>query len=307
MTRIAIVGPGAVGGFFAAHLAAVGHDVLSCARRPFDRYVVESDELPVDVAARVVIEPEAVDGHADWVLVGVKAHQTAAAAPWLDRLCGPGSTVVVLQNGVEGVARLSPLAHGAEVIPTVVYCGTELLAPGHIRHRRGRTLIVPERPSSHRFAALFERSPARVEVTSSYVTEAWRKLGTNVATNGITALTGRSLMVLREPGMPELVVRILEECWAVARAEGASLGPEDVSALVDRLTAGLRGGTSMLYDRRAGHPTEHDALYGAVIRAGSRHGIPTPFAETMAALIAAGDQRDGAREDDAETDRPGRS
>jgi 2-dehydropantoate 2-reductase len=53
------------------------------------------------------------------------------------------------------------------------------------------------------------------------------------------------------------------------------------------------GATSMYYDRMAGRPTEHDALYGAVVRAGARHGIPTPFAETVAALLAGGDEADG--------------
>ena len=43
------------------------------------------------------------------------------------------------------------------------------------------------------------------------------------------------------------------------------------------------------HERLAGRPTEHDALYGAVIRAGARHGIATPFAETVSALLAAGD------------------
>jgi 2-dehydropantoate 2-reductase len=43
----------------------------------------------------------------------------------------------------------------------------------------------------------------------------------------------------------------------------------------------------MLYDRLAGRPLEYDAIYGAVVRAGARHGIPTPLSETMAALLAA--------------------
>lgn len=290
MASIAIVGPGAVGGFFAAHLAANGHDVLSCARRPFDRYVVESDDAPVDVPAHVVTDPGAIDSRpVDWVLVGVKSHQTAGAAPWLDRLCGPASTVVALQNGVEAEERLAELVSGAEVIPTVVYCGAELLAPGRIRHHRASTLIAPERPSSHRFADLFDGSPAKVAVTDAFVTEAWRKLGANVVANGITALTRRSMLVLQDPGMAELATRILEECWAVARAEGARLGSSDVADLVGRYSRGITGGTSMLYDRLAERPTEHDALYGAVVRAGARHGIPTPIAETMATLIAAGD------------------
>lgn len=291
MTRVAIVGPGAVGGFFAAQLTAAGRDVVSCARRSFDRYVVESELAPVAAPAHVVTDPAALEGGpVDWVLVGVKAHQTPGAIPWLDRLCGPASTVVVMQNGVEGEERLGPLVHGAEVVPAVVYCGAELIAPGHIRHGASGTLIVPDRPAARRLAELFAGSAARVKVSESYVTDAWRKLGINVVANGITALTRRPMTVFQDPGIARLGIALLDECWTVARAEGAELGRQDAIAFVDGVrNQPVRSGTSMLYDRLAGRPTEHDAIYGAVIRAGARHGIATPYAETIDALVAAGD------------------
>ena len=80
---------------------------------------------------------------ADWVLVGVKAHQTAGAASWFDALCGPATKVVAMQNGIEAVERLAPLVNGAEVVQAVVYCGAELVAPGHIDHSEMGRLIVP--------------------------------------------------------------------------------------------------------------------------------------------------------------------
>src|SRR5688572_2188929 len=139
MPRIAVVGVGSVGTFFAAHLAAAGHDVLACARRPFDTYRVESAEAPVTGPANVATGPAAVTGGPyPWLLVAVKAHQTVDAAPWFDRLCGPdspgrpASIVVAVQNGVEAVERFTPLVHGATVVPAVVYCGAELQEPGRI-------------------------------------------------------------------------------------------------------------------------------------------------------------------------------
>ena len=71
-----MVGPGSVGAFFAAHLAATGRDIVACARRPFDEYVIESPSMPARAPARVVTEPSDVDDTADWVLVAVKSHQT---------------------------------------------------------------------------------------------------------------------------------------------------------------------------------------------------------------------------------------
>lgn len=289
MADVAVVGPGSVGSFFAAQLIAAGVPVLSCARRPFDRYVIESEVAPLDVPAAVVTDPGAVDAPVSWVLLTVKAHQTESARPWLDRLCGPGTRLVVIQNGVEQHERGRAVANGATVIPSVVYCAAELVAPGHVRHHASSSLHVPAGADADALVDLFAPTVCTVHPTERWSRAAWFKLGMNVAVNGITALTLRRLDVLGDPGIDEVVRRILMECWTVAEAEGAGLGPDDVPEAVDGLLANASptGGTSMFYDRCAGRPLEHDALYGAVVRAGRRHGIPTPLHDTLVALLGA--------------------
>jgi 2-dehydropantoate 2-reductase len=294
MSRVAVVGPGSVGTFFAAHLAAAGNDVVACARRPFREYVVDSPESPVRAPAHVVTDPDELAGPADWVLVTVKAHHTDGAAPWLHQLCRASTKVVVIQNGVEGAERVAPHAGDAEVVPAVVYCGAELLEPGHIAHRQDGTLILPDIPTGHQVVELFVGTPAVVRATDRYLTDAWRKLGLNVMFNGITALTMRPISVVSRPGVADVARQLLHETWAVARAEGADLSVEAVDELVDGFQQFRDAGpTSMLQDRRAGRPTEHDALYGAVVRAGRRHGIPTPLCAVFDALLAAGDPEAG--------------
>lgn len=289
MVDVAVVGPGSVGSFFAAQLTAAGVDTLACARRPFARYLIESTVAPVDAPAHVITDPRSVEAPVPWVLLTVKAHQTEAARPWLDRLCGDGTRLVVVQNGVEQAERGRSVAGPATVLPAVVYCATELLAPGHVRHHVSSSLHVPADADADRLVDLFAATVCRVHPTDRWSTAAWQKLGMNVAVNGITALTTRRLDVLGEAGIADVVRGVLTECWTVARAEGAELGPDDVSAAVEGLLAHANpaGGTSMLYDRLAGRPLEHDALYGAVVRAGRRHGIPTPMHETFAALLGA--------------------
>jgi 2-dehydropantoate 2-reductase len=290
MTRIAVVGPGGVGGFFAAHATANGHDVLSCARRPFTEYVIESARAPTRQPATVLTDPDQVTETYPWVLVGVKAHQTEGAAGWLDRLCGPDTVVVALQNGVEAIDRLTPFVNGATIIAAVVYCGAELPAPGHVIHSSAGHLFVPVQPETARLAELFEGSSAQIRPTDDYLDQLWRKLGTNVVVNGITALTDRGINVIAEPMVAALATRVLEEAWTVARAEGADLGADQIAPLIETLGSVPDGAsTSMHQDRRAGRPTEWDALYGAVIRIGATHGIPTPIHETLAALLSAGD------------------
>ena len=120
------------------------------------------------------------------------------------------------------------------------------------------------------------------------VSAAWRKLLGNLAANPITALTMRRIDVLRDPDVAALARRVLEEGLAVARADGAQLGPEDIEAelrMYARVNPG--GGSSMLYDRLAGRPLEHEYIIGEVVRRAERHGIPVPLNRALLTLLRA--------------------
>lgn len=287
MSRIAVVGPGSVGVFFAGHLAAAGHDVVACARRPFDRYIIESREFPLDLPATVITDPGQVSEPAPWVLLCVKAHQTEGAAGWLEALCSSETTVLVVQNGIEH-DRAQPFVNGATLLPTVVYCGAELHAPGHIKHVSAGHLFVPNEPHPTDLVELFEGSDAEVRPRDDFVTEQWRKLGLNVVLNGLTALTNREMDVIGEASLRLVAIDMLRECWQVAGADGADLDPDDAAGLIDQVISAVRGGgTSMLYDTRAGRPTEHDAIQGALLRRADRHGIDTPTVRVVHALLDA--------------------
>ena len=276
MASVAVVGPGSVGVFFAGHLAAAGHDVTACARRPFERYVIESPESPLDHPANVLTDAAEVSAPVEWVLLAVKAHQTAGAQDWLAALCDSTTRVLVVQNGIEH-DRANEYTNGADTIPTVVYCGAELLEPGHIRHSSSGFLMVPDQPHGSDMLALFEGSEAEVRPTSNFVTHKWRKLSLNVMANGLTALTGRTMAVLAEAPIRSMAISLLRECWTVAQADGADLDPEEATALVDGIIASGRDtGTSMLYDTRAGRPTEHDAIHGSALRRAEALDIDVP-------------------------------
>ena len=284
---VAVVGSGSVGGFFGAQAWMAGNSLSICVRVAFDRLVVESNGRTIEVDAPIHTDPADVAAH-DWVFIATKAHHTASAAPWLKSLCGPDTVIVVLQNGVEHVERVTPFAGEAEVLPAVVRYGGEAIAPGHIRHYTYGYLFVPEEPSGARLVELFRGSDVEVHPTARFLEEAWSKLATNVAANSIPALTQQRFPVLRRPDIAELARGLMRECAAVARAEGVDLPDSLPVSEVERL-AGLPDnvGVSMLYDRLAGRTLEYDALNGAVVRAGERHGVPTPLNKAMVALLGA--------------------
>lgn len=290
---VLVIGPGAIGSFFATHLLECGdHRVVLAARTPFDELVLETGGHELRHRPPVLTDPAQLpthlDGPADWVLLATKAHQTPAVAGWLRAAVGPGTTVAVLQNGVEHEARVRPFVGDAPVLPAVVYCGAEVLAPGHVVHRTNGLLIVPEGDVGRRLAALYEGTGARVRLVDDFTSAAWQKLCSNVVANGLTALTGRRMEVFTDPSVAAEARAVARECLAVARAEGATLDDGYPGLLADGLAAmPADSGSSMLYDRLAGRPLEADALYGAVLRAAERHGIEVPRHRLLAALLGA--------------------
>jgi 2-dehydropantoate 2-reductase len=280
--RVAVVGPGAVGATMAAVAARAGAELVVCGRTAYERLVVEGS-IEQTVPGPVVTDPAALDGPVDVLLLAVKAHQTAAAAPFLRALCGDGTIVVVLQNGVEQRELAGPHVGGAVVVPAVVWFPAETIGPGHVRLRGAPRVLLPDEPPAHTVAALLEG----VEVTADFVTEAWRKLTVN-AVAGLMAVTGRRAAIFRRADVAALARALALECLAVARAEGADLGDEVAAELLDWFAELPEdAGTSILADREAGRPLEWDARNGVVARRGAAHGLPTPVSDVIVPLLAA--------------------
>jgi 2-dehydropantoate 2-reductase len=286
--EVAVIGAGAVGTVAASAAEQAGASVVICARSPAaEPLVLEVDGQERHVKAPVICDV-AEARPVDWVLLATKAQQTAQARPWLARLCRPGTVVVVLQNGIDHVERVAPLADGATVLPAVVYVASERVAPGRVVHRRGSRVEVPAGPVGRAFAELLYGSWLEIVEKPDFRTAAWRKMLGNIVGNTLTAVTGRRMGVLCDPEIRELARVLVSEAVAVGIAEGAKLGPDDVSATLafcDQF--GEQDGSSMLYDRLAGRELENELLSGAITRLGRRHGVPTPANQAMYALIGA--------------------
>ncbi len=282
---IAIVGGGGIGGYIAGALHRGGHRPTLCLRTPFDRLdIVENGETRrVDVP--LATDPAAV-GPVRWVLLTTKAQDVASAAPWIHALASTGTTVAVIQNGIDHVRRVAPhLPAGATALPTIIYCAVERTAPGRIVHHSNARMHVPATEEGTAFAALFAGSGFTIVREDDFVTAAWRKLLSNAVGNPITALALRRMTVFADASMRRFGSDLMAEVVAVARAEGAKITREDGERVLDGYGRMGLAGTSMLYDRLAGRPLEHAHLTGSVVDAADRHGIPVPLNRAVLALL----------------------
>ena len=149
--------------------------------RPPRRRPPRSSSCPAASARRsrapVLADPSR-GAPADWVLLAVKTHQTAGAADWLRALCGPGTVVAVLQNGVEHRALVAPFAGPAHVLPVIVWCPSEAVSPALVRQRGPARLTRAGRAAPARGSPRCW-STRRSTASPDFHTEAWRKLCLN--------------------------------------------------------------------------------------------------------------------------------
>jgi len=289
-TTVAVIGLGSIGGVIAGLLAALDrHDIVACVRRAIERLVVEHPEGVVDLPMRALTDPDDAKP-VDWVLLCTKTQDTEASAPWLKRLCGPNTRVATLQNGIGHAERLAPLVGQAIVVPTIVYYNSERIAPARVRYRRAGQydFAVSDDAGGRAFAALLDGTSMPILCSSDFKTLAWRKLLLNAAANPISALTLQRNAVFRRDDIKALCLALLQEAAAVGRADGAQLAADEPEQSMARLLAiPPDSGSSMYFDRLAGRPLEIEALTGAVVAAGEKHGISTPFNRMLLTLARA--------------------
>jgi 2-dehydropantoate 2-reductase len=289
--QIAVIGAGAIGAVVAAAGCDSGHDVTVCTRTPITTLTLERHgdhrRLPVTI---VVDSTDPTLHPVDVVWVTTKVGDTAGAAPWLARLCGPDTLVAAAQNGLDHHARLAPFVESGWVVPALAYLAAERVGPGRVVHLSGDRVVVPAGEAETRLARAAAVGLV-VRGVQDMQTATWRKLLGNLVANPITTLTLRRIDVMRDPGIADLARGLLLEAVQVGRAEGAGLADEDVTAVLDGTRQyGDRTGSSMLYDRLAGNPLEHQYLTGEVVRRADRHGIPVPLNAGVLALLDALDR-----------------
>lgn len=231
-------------------------------------------------------------GECDLVLVFVKSTVTERAIQGALDLFGPDTVAMTLQNGLGNLEIIQAAVGRERVIGGTTAHGATMIRAGRIRHGGNGITVIGE-PDGKRTSrienirTLFENAGLDTEISSNVIGLIWDKLLVNVGINGLTAITGiENGKLLNHPEMVDIMNRCVKEAAEVAKAMGIDLGYEDPAAHtreVARATGENR--SSMLQDMAGGNVTEIDMINGAIVKAGERLGIDTPYNSTVTALI----------------------
>lgn len=289
--RIAIIGTGAVGGYFGGRLAQAGEDVIFIARGEHLQ-AIRDNGLRVDsIKGNFVIQPvHATDdpkqiGIVDVILVGVKAWQVPEAAQAIRPMAGPQTVVVPLQNGVEAPSQLASILGHEHVLGGLCGLISYIVEPGHICHAGADPFIKfgeLDNSRSERVEKLreaFDRAiGVTVEIPSDIHVAMWQKFMFVTAWSGLGAVTRSPVGIFRSlPETRQMLERIMQEIYKVAQARNIIL-PKDAIETTVKFFDGLppEGTASMQRDIINGLPSELDVQNGAVVRLGQEVGVDTP-------------------------------
>jgi 2-dehydropantoate 2-reductase len=293
--RIAVMGAGAVGGYFGGRLAVAGNEVTFLVRGQTLEALKRAPLRVKSIKGNFEVRVPATDDPAeiepvDVVLVGVKAWQLSEAAKAIRRMPGRSSCVVPLQNGMEAPAELAAILGRGRVAGGLCRIVAETIGPGEIDHYWAEPSIafgeldpLQNRERLEELRNAFTSAGVRCDIPRDIAAAMWEKFLFITPWGSLGAVTRLTIGRLRST--PESRVRLvaaLEEVTEIARAEGKAFREGAVAktlAILDGLPAETT--SSMQRDIMAGRPSELEAQTGAVVRFGQETGVATPVHDAM--------------------------
>ena len=291
--KIAIVGTGALGGWYAGLLAEAGHEVHCLARS--DHETINRDGLTLrhKGTQRIVrvasATPDAASiGPCDLVVVTLKSTSNDALPRLLGPLLGPATLVVTLQNGMGNVEALARLLPAERIVAGLCFVCINRLAPAVIDttlagYVRMAAAVGPINPAVERCVAIFAAAGVDCQAEASLEAVLWKKLCWNIPFNGL-AIAGGSIttdLILADPALNERAYLLMKEVQAAAVARGH--GFED--AHIKRqfvVTVGMGPyRPSSLIDFVEGRDVEVEGIWGEPLRRGLAAGVAMPETQRL--------------------------
>ena len=286
----AILGTGALGGYYGARLAHSGCDV---------HFLLHSDYEHVRQHGLRVESP---DG--DFSIRQPSAYRNAHDLPACDVVCvclkttqnhllpqllPPTGLVLVMQNGLGNEEQIAKTAGPDRVAACLCFLCSNKIGPGHIQHLDyGYVLLAGTHALLPDIAAGFQRAGISSQVTNDIAAARWQKLVWNIPYNGLSVLRNANTdTLMADPRTRQLIESIMREVVADAHACGASIDEDIVDKMLANTEKMKPYRTSMKIDFDERRPMEVEAIFGNPLRAAQAAGTKSPLLESIYRQLSA--------------------
>lgn len=306
--RILVMGAGAIGSVVGGLMAKAGHEVTLIGRDPH-MAAIKQDGLRISGiwGGHLVTEAHAgtdAKGLAqrsfDLILIAVKSYDTLEAARFIYPLMEAQTLVCAYQNGLGNAETIAKLVGWDRTIGARVIFGARINAPGQVEVTviANPTALGVYHPAAsesrvRNIAEAMNEAGIPTQFTDSIAAMLWGKVAYNCALNPLSALLDVPYGVLAETDYTRSIMEeVIDELYQVSHAVKVELDPPDADSYKKLLFSELIPPTathyaSMREDLQLRRRTEIEAINGAIVRNGARHGIPCPANAFLTRMIHA--------------------
>lgn len=289
----AIIGAGALGGFYGARLLKAGCPVHFLMRSGADivrqrGFIVESKDGDFTLSGVQAYDDPSRMPRCDVAVVALKATQNAVLTEILPRVLKPDGLALVMQNGLGGEETAADIVGESRVMGGLCFLCSHKRGPGHIRHLDYGYIELGEysatgsaRGISDRMRSIgddFLKAGIRVELSDDLLLSRWKKLVWNIPYNGLSVvLDARTDELMCHPGTRSLVEDIMREVVADAAACGKIIPEAHIQRMLDNTARMKPYATSMKLDFDNRQPMEVEAIFGIPLRRAQQAGMTSPL------------------------------
>jgi 2-dehydropantoate 2-reductase len=303
INKVAILGAGAMGAYFAARFFDTPGFSTVVVARGQRHSRLQRDGLVVNGRAYTipVAHPDEETSTADLIIVALKHHHLAETVHDLRSLVGEQTTILSVMNGLDSEQIIGSL-YGMDKVLYAVSVGIDAVRQGNqIRYTKpglhyfGEATNTRISPRVRRVQRAFERAGIPHETPPDMLRMLWWKFMVNVGTNQASAVMRAPYGVFQaSPQARALMEALMHEVILLAAAAGVNVVAQEIQdwyTVLDTLSP--QGKTSMLQDIEARRQTEAEIFGGKVVELGKMYGIPTPVNETVWRIIQVLEQHPG--------------
>ncbi|MCT7951184.1 putative 2-dehydropantoate 2-reductase [Ancylothrix sp. C2] len=288
----AIVGTGAIGGFYGAKLQQSGLDVHFLLHSDYDYVrrhglVVESPQGNI-ILPQVKAYQNAKDmPKCDVVMVALKTTRNHILPEILPFLLKDNGVVLLLQNGFGVEEEISKISGNAKVIGGMCFICSNKIGAGYIRHLDYSMISLGEyapnyqpagiTPNMKEIAADFEAAGIPIELSEDLLLARWKKLVWNIPYNGLSVvLDARTDEMMNDPDIRFLTEELMQEVVAGAKAYQRIIPESFMEKMLDHTAKMTPYRTSMKIDYDEKRPLEVEAIFGTPLRKAEEAGVELP-------------------------------
>ncbi len=293
----AILGTGAIGGYYGARLQQAGCEVHFLLRSDYDW--VQTNGLNIE-SARGDFQLPQVNAYndpaqlppCDVAVIALKSTQNHLLPKLLPPVLKPDSSVLLLQNGLGFEPEVAAIAPDHPIIGGLCFICANKVGPGQVRHLDYEAVALAQYAANdaaagvtepmQAIAADFQRAGVEIRLRSDLLQVRWEKLAWNIPFNGLSViLDATTEQMMASAAARELAAQLMQEVAAGAASCDRPFAPDFIANLLDH-TAQMRPYlTSMKLDYDGRRPLEVEGIFGAPLRLAAAQGVALPRIETL--------------------------